>query len=631
MLSKSDKESGLFWMLTTAFALVAFLSPGSSAAEDDSAVLERYGDDLSRLHIDYVGYRAAEWETDKVHEPENERVNQGGFVSVYMTNASEKSLQLRNWFLNQKEDYFYRLGGQLAWDRLYDGTLEPGEATVLEINGISDTFSPRKPFHFAFIDRNWKPCGYTQAELVEDPVQISYIRVVEGLEEVEIHVRNTGDDEYVLKGVEILGVETGNVLWRTEILEPSSRTIARITLKRSLGLCEQIIAKLTLEDDRGERSIFAHRNAFADYFPIGTWSNDPDNYQRLRQHHIETIVRGGQSTDRFYAEDAERFGFRSMVHTGVYPNVDTLRDLGDHPVVACWMLQDEPDWSYTPNTMLMSNEMTRKYNRTKPTFITLCRNVKFFEYAPIPDIPCMDHYTVTAPSSSKWPASFGTHVEETAYYTEDLKRASEPKPIWIWSQALAHWDERPKQPVPTPEELASQLVLNLSRGAKGILWFNMPFDVGDKYPETLQAVQRWGRVLRLLRDILLESEPLEQRIEGPPELDTAALVSWNHVVLCLTNLDYRLNETGYRWHPKKQVNVFLKLPSWIDPASAVQVTPDGVKPVDFRAEDGQAQVSLPGIDVCTIVLLSNTDGVSKQLVTEYELVLEDEAEEYGTE
>ena len=87
-----------------------------------------------------------------------------------------------------------------------------------------------------------------------------------------------------------------------------------------------------------------------------------------------------------------------MVHTNVVPRVDVLRDLGGHPAVDCWMIHDEPDWHYTPQMMLAAVQMTRHYNATKPTFITLCRNVKFFEYAFLPDIACQDHYSVTAPS-----------------------------------------------------------------------------------------------------------------------------------------------------------------------------------------------------------------------------------------
>jgi len=86
-----------------------------------------------------------------------------------------------------------------------------------------------------------------------------------------------------------------------------------------------------------------------------------------------------------------------MVHTGLLPQVDILRDLENHPAVACWYIHDEPDWLYTPQLVLASHSMTKQYSVKKPTMITLCRNVKFFEYGFLPDIPCHDHYSVTVP------------------------------------------------------------------------------------------------------------------------------------------------------------------------------------------------------------------------------------------
>ena len=91
---------------------------------------------------------------------------------------------------------------------------------------------------------------------------------------------------------------------------------------------------------------------------------------------------------------------------------------------------------------------------------------------------------VTAPSTSQWPNVFGTRLEETGIYTRDLKMASEPKPIWVWSQGLFDWDEQPEQSVPTPEELGVQLVQNIGNGTKGILWFTFREGPGQQFPAT---------------------------------------------------------------------------------------------------------------------------------------------------
>ena len=580
------------------------------------------------LRFDYVGYRPARWEQEKVFEPQNERPNRGGLIHVYFTNTSERPVGLRHWRLNGNHDSYYRLGGFLAWDRLLTSTIPPGGMGVLEINGISQDFAPGKPFRLGYIDRSWRPAGSISTELHEDRVQISYIRVLPGMDEVEVHMRNSGDETVTLESVEIVGVETGDVSWASRSLDGVSHSIARVQLKNALSPSQLLIVKLTVESDDEERAIYAHRRAFEDWYPIGTWSSEPDRLAVLRHHHIETIVKGGRADDDFYSEQAARYGFRTMVPSGSHPNVDMIRSLGDHPAVACWMITDEPDWSQTPTAMLVADEITRRYNSTKPTFITLCRNVKFFEYASIVDIPCMDHYCVTAPTSSKWPKRYGTRVEETAYYTRDLKAASEPKPIWIWTQGIASWEERPKRPVPTPDELAAQLLLNVGRGAKGILWFNFELDVGEKYPDTMEAIRRWGRVLRLVRDDLLAAEPIEADVTAPGKIDVAPLASWDKLILAVANLDYEIHDTAYPWTTAKDVKISLDLPEWIHPATALAVEPDGITRVPYEVNEQRVQLDLGDLHVCRLIVLANDAQTEQAYKAHYQQILEDEHREF---
>ena len=605
--------------------LLGCYSSGAQGAKEEPKPRRR---PAGALRFDYVGYRAARWEAEKVVEPQQERPNRGGLVHVYFTNTSDKPVGLRHYRLNGKHDSYYRLGGDIAWDRLLKGTVAPGDVGVLEINGISEEFASGKPFELTYIDRNWSPVGRTTSTLQEDRVQISCIRVIPGMSEVEIHVRHTGRETVALESAEIVGVQTKSVRWSAQTLAGPSHAIARVKLEDALAPSQLLIVNLTVTEGGTTRNVFAHRRAFEDWFPIGTWSNRPDRFATIRRHHIETIVKGGRADDQFYSNDAARYGFRTMVHSGAHPDVDTIRSLGDHPAVACWMIQDEPDWSRTPTAMLVADEITRRYNSTKPTFITLCRNVKFFEYASIPDIPCMDHYSVTAPSSSRWPKPYGTRLEETAYYTRDLKSASEPKPIWIWTQGIASWSERPKRPLPTPDELAAQLLLNIGRGAKGILWFNFEVDVGEKYPEVMDAIRHWGRVLRLVREDLIGSEPIDADVRAPERVDVAPLVTWDKLILAITNLDYEIHDTAYPWTPAKDVKISLDRPEWIRPATALAVEPDGVKRVPFETRKDRIELSIGDLNVCRLVVLANDADAERQYKEHYQTVLEDEHREF---
>ncbi len=407
-----------------------------------------------------------------------------------------------------------------------------------------------------------------------------------------------------------------------------SHAIARLTLATPLKPSELAILKLDVNDADGERFVYTHRRAFVDRFPIGTWSANEKTWEELKRIHVDTVVEGGSPENPFFSKAVPTYGFHAMVPTDKGRAIDTIRSLGGSPAVSCWMLSDEPDWSTAANIMLFADGLARRYDSTIPTFITLCRNVKFFEYAAIADIPCQDHYCVTAPTSSKWPHVYGTHLEETAYYTRDLKAACEPKPIWVWSQAIANWEERPLRPLPTPEELAAQLVYNLGRGAKGILWFNYDHDVAEKYPEVRDAMRDWGRVMRMIREDLLASDPVQLHSEAPKKVDVATLATRDKVFVFVSNQDYEIDKQAYPFHTQRNVTVHLDLPDWVAPKAALEVSPDGVAELPCEMSRSGARLTLNELHVARVFVLANDAESRSSYETEYQQALSDEQKTY---
>jgi hypothetical protein len=292
-----------------------------------------------------------------------------------------------------------------------------------------------------------------------------------------------------------------------------------------------------------------------------------------------------------------------------------LRNLEDHPAVACWYIHDEPDWLYTPQLVLTSHVMTKKYSHKKPTLITLCRNVKFFEYAFIPDIPCHDHYSVTAPSSSKWPYSYGTRLEETGYYTADLKYASEPKPMWVWSQGVHLWDERPKMPLPSPDELGAQLYFNLGRGAKGNLWFTFMQEAGEKYPATKSALQHYSRVVRLLELDLLRSDPWHGTVQTNATIDVACLLTPDKAIYFITNTDYMIHDSAYQWKTQNKVKLKVSLPPWFQASDGFEIHPiKGILPVSWSNKHPYIDLELEALSMGSVIVVAK----DKQTKASYE-------------
>jgi hypothetical protein len=595
-------------------SLVAVLSERQLAQWKTATSSRRRGPrQRTGLRIDYVRYRQARWETEQVKELDISRVNEGGSVCVYVTNTSNAGERLRDWRLNDREAGTYHQDFLVGWDRMLgsgsakDATrIEPGCMGVVEICGLSDDFAPGKPFRFSQSLGRGGAGGSIETTLQEDPIQISFIRVMPDMTTIEVHFRNTGDAYTHLKGLIVNGAKPASVIWAATVLPAQGNGIARATLAKPLNRSALVIAGIEIEQAGEARKVFAHRRAFPDYYPIGTWGIGGYDPAEVRHMHIDTCKQGGRSDDSFYSELVSRYGFKTMVHTGATPDVDTLRDLGAHPAVSAWYLQDEPDSNRTIQQVAHITETTHDYDSRKPSLITLCRMHKFSEYAGLPDIPVHDHYCVGAPSSSRWPKRYGTRLEETAHYTRELKWASEPKPIWVWTQGLFDWGSRRKQTVPTPDELAAQLLLNMGRGAKGILWFTIKHRIGERYPETRDAIKGWGRVLEVTRNDLLSAEPLQAPMTAPEKIDAKGLVAWDRVFLFVFNQDYEIHDAAYPWTPAHKVVIDMTLPAWLRPESAVSVASDGVTPVTFTsAPGGSTRVTLDTLRVGQLIVLCN--------------------------
>ena len=395
------------------------------------------------FRLDYLHYRPVEYEKQMLREMENVHPNKGGLIYAYYTNISNKPITLAHWRWNNFDESVWRLDNLICWDRRYGSKINPGQTSVLEINAISKDFSEGSDYNFEIISKNnWKSVFCQSGKLIEDQISIPLIRFKKGLMRIEVHVRNNGGAIIQIDEIEIMGKQkiTSKIVGRT--LGPGGHSIGRIDLKAPVKESELVIAKINIIEDGKMRSVMAHRRAFEDYFPIGTWGATQSGYLAQRQHHIDTCVKGSNLKSEFYIKEAEQYGYKSLA-TINYNDTLSLRIDGKKNTIACLQLSDEPDWVTHPQQVVLQESIARNAYPYAPTMTTLCRNVTFFEYAPIVDLPCMDHYCVTAPSTSKWPSPFGTKLEETGYYTRDLKVASEPKPIWVWSQGLFDWDERP--------------------------------------------------------------------------------------------------------------------------------------------------------------------------------------------
>lgn len=101
--------------------------------------------------------------------------------------------------------------------------------TVLEVSGISEDFSADAPFEFAFIGGNWRLAGGARTTLKEDPIHISLVRVPAGMKEIEIHIRNQGQDTVQVKSAQVVCSAIESMEWTTQQLVKRGRAELLIT------------------------------------------------------------------------------------------------------------------------------------------------------------------------------------------------------------------------------------------------------------------------------------------------------------------------------------------------------------------------------------------------------------------
>ncbi len=579
------------------------------------------------FRVEYVHYRPAKWETEQVVEIERELPNRGGLVYLYVKNTSAADRRIRYWQYQGKDRTHWLQGNLIAWDRTLATHLKPGAMTVIEINGISTDFQAGTDFRFSLVDGTWEPAMRYSGRLQADSVNVSYLRVLPSMDRLEVHLRHEGNGAVEFTDIALEGASVADVTWRGQSVSGPGHAIARVRLAEPVQPSTLLLLKVTLRENGETRSLYAHRRAYADKFPVGTWGMDKENYEFLADSHIDTGVKGGRRGDEFFGGASQQYGLRSLVDVGHWPeNVERLKSLSGHPAVFAWMLRDEPDWSSHSQEILSLADAVKAIDSTKPIFVTLCRNVKFMEFAPIVDVPCMDHYCVTAPTAAVWEHEYGGRLEETGYYTRDLKYASEPKPTVVWSQGIHHWTQRPKRGTPTSEELSVQLVQNLGRGAKGILWFTWKKQVAEEYPSLLKTAVDWNRIMHVLKEDLMSSEPARLRTAAPEKVDVATLLAWDKVILCVSNLDYQIRDDAYAFADKRDVEIEVKLPAWITPRAALRMRGDGVSPTKFSLEKNKATLTVGDLHDASIFVLANDNDAQGTYESAYDGLQKKEAQ-----
>ncbi|MDW8106246.1 MAG: hypothetical protein RMK45_02080 [Armatimonadota bacterium] len=362
------------------------------------------------------------------------------------------------------------------------------------------------------------------------------------------------------------------------------------------------------------------------HFPVGAWGvrvwNDDAERQAWRERGFTTFVFDATAepveTEKRVFEVCPLEGIYAVARVGFpRPATSFLERNRYNPHLLACVLEDaiEPDalasfsnW-HLPALYERVAKVIRDREGTPPIYLHLTRPRDFGALAETADIVGYDAQREGESELGFARYRTGGPLEQLRAAVEHLRSHSEPMPFWAVVSDTYPLDERAHS---TPEEIRVRLWLQLSRGAKGVLWIvgssveelrrrfleanpapalralpeaertALMEQLEQQRQETLKEQARLNRLLQQLGNALLRMEwcPNGAHLldaSNPRRLDVALLVGEYTAALWLTNLDYEIHPQGYRFRPQRGIEVALYLPKWLRARRATLYQPDGTR------------------------------------------------------
>lgn len=567
----------------------------------------------------------------------------GGTFWVYLHNTARQPRGVSSIQLNGRDIESIPYGKGLNWYRLTHELIPPRTTAMLILN-LQPSFLERPPIELGV----WLSDG-TRHTMPLEPVPSPAVIAGAWLEgrTLTVLVRNDGG---VPAQIVRLRVDGRNLRFRA--LAPEAEPNGGLTiLKAVLPATFELYRSLPLQvEARVGNRVWMLGGAvrpLARVFPIGAsdahvWHNDVER-RAGRERGLDTFVYDAQNEPlaterRVFGEICPREGIYALPQVGfARSNAEFLDRNRANPRIIAFMLNHEREprlpelyesW-HLPALYERAAKMIRDRQTVAPVGMNIGHAHRLGEFAEIPDIVCGSACCATVPTPSQADRSWDIRLEKVAAHTEALRLSCEPSPFWAWIWGAHPQDERAwvagalGRACPTPEEIRVQLWLQLSRGAKGVLWhteldaeaFRRHYMEAKHVPalralpeaeraqaveqlvqhgrEALEELTRLNRFLQPLRDALLQMEwrPNGVRVlsaSNPQQLDAALLISERAAAVWLTNLDYEAHPQGYRFRMPREVEVEVLLPRWLRPRRATLREPDGTnQPLRLQPIDAQ--------------------------------------------
>ncbi len=513
---------------------------------------------------------------------------------------------------------------ETEWCEVVQPTLRAGEVGILRCHSNSAELDPgsRVTVEVRAGDRIvW----WATRVLTKPALTLAYLTSTVDGTGMLIHVRNEADVSIELTGVSLDGVDVSAfALISSPVLAPSE--IAVIEIPRCDGIP---YGRWTVVTIRGNAagvplSISGATRLFPPVFPIGDWnSGDDDVFNNME--HLQRYLDVGINMFIYDPTDpstppervlplADLKDFYVFTHKGSldggYEQFEAfVHTWGSHPRLLTNAVSGEGEFSGTAGKTLQTVRMHRAlWGNRKPLWVYNACSYSFPSWGPLADMGGMDHYCVMAPkcNTGNTPPFYWDHIEFAGYYAEEIKRACEPGPVWNWTQSLSNtWEIR----CTSDAEMRAQWYQVLSRGTRGMLWFQYKLSWLNRCPEkSVLELIRLAQELDALKQILLEGEPALPGVvvsTSDPKVGVSATVAPHGVAIFLSNLNYGIRLLlPYIWFPRLNVEVQFTPPEWFEPMHFFLL--DGDRKMELfveRIHTNAWLLHVPTLDVAAAILV----------------------------
>ncbi len=516
--------------------------------------------------------------------------------------------------------------GKIDWCEIINNELNAGDIGILRCHSYDADFDAGSPIQIEVKEGSttiWSYSGTIPAQSLTP----SYITTSYDGAAILVHVRNDTEENATVEGLSINGTDvTDFSIIHNSHLVPGGTAIIEVPRCDGVPYGEWMI--FTVRGGTGKSEVADSRplRLFEPIFPVGNWNSShmPFEDADWRAQELSVGINmfiyypldGGALDPNLVFPMAESEDFYLFTHYG-WPEPEWqdqleqfFADWGGNPRFLADAVSGEGESDTDPLKAQDNIDKIRYYREilggTTPTWSYNHCSYHFPSWGAMADISGFDRYCVGAAKCNwNWPIPYWDYIATLAWHAEVMKRSSEPRPIWNWTQSM--WNDLDFElfgmPIDarctTAEEIRAQWMILLARGTKGMLWFIYRDEWEADCPdESTQEMQRLATELRVVEDILIDGDTAAQGVVAGSDdelVDVSAVVAPHGMVVFLSNYDYKLNLlTPWEWNVHNEVAVDVIPPVGFEIGGVYLIDHENLAPLSWmQTAPGRYRFTLP--------------------------------------